>query len=343
MRSVWAVLLAACCCIANNGCLARQVARDGIGLRQALEEMYTDQVMDNLIRVVEHRPFVQLAYSGLSVQDFDKAGGNANGGEVDFPHSSVFDASKAGILKFTRTAGVMGKYPVGLTGERDRTMTFKADPVTDQNYIYVAYLNFARNPALFMVGCQKPPGPVHICRRCGDKWYWVPAEAGPEFLQLVLTTSLLPPHAAPTVYWDTTITGFAARLDANGAGLPNRWVVSLGKDVPNDEGYLAVTPQGGRKVWLPVERVDMLPFTADKKGGGPNPGGPGAPTKILYTQFGPKTLAIDQLPGLSGAATQFYARNIPNLGFRQPADAQNVQDTLDSIRMLLSKSTVVNP
>src|SRR5436309_3039397 len=82
----------------------------------------------------------------------------------------------------------------------------------------------ARDQTLFVVSCEKPCGPVHICRQCGKKWYWVPVEAGPEFLQLVLRTSILPPSAAPTVFWDTTIAGMAKRLNAQGQYMSsNHW------------------------------------------------------------------------------------------------------------------------
>src|SRR5690349_14841759 len=58
-----------CCLFVLPGCLARQVARDGRDLRGAIQDLYTDQVMDNLIRAYEGLPFVQLAYHDLVVQD----------------------------------------------------------------------------------------------------------------------------------------------------------------------------------------------------------------------------------------------------------------------------------
>lgn len=38
------------CC----GCLARHIAHDGTHLREAMVDIYTDQVMDNLIRALQH-------------------------------------------------------------------------------------------------------------------------------------------------------------------------------------------------------------------------------------------------------------------------------------------------
>src|SRR4051812_43482077 len=61
----------------SSGCLARQVARDGINVRQAVLDIYTDQIMDNLIRAKTCQPFVQLAYSAILVQDVDNVSGSA--------------------------------------------------------------------------------------------------------------------------------------------------------------------------------------------------------------------------------------------------------------------------
>src|SRR5690242_16054393 len=67
-----------------NGCLARQVAEDGMGIRRALVDMYTDQALDNLIRAHENRPFVQLKYSQLAIKDTDDAMATVNGGDAEF-------------------------------------------------------------------------------------------------------------------------------------------------------------------------------------------------------------------------------------------------------------------
>src|SRR2546426_6899290 len=79
MRSLRSFILLACV-VLTGGCLARQVARDGANFRTAIEDMYTDQIMDNLIRAHNNLPFIQLSYSNMLVQDTDTASGMA---EVD--------------------------------------------------------------------------------------------------------------------------------------------------------------------------------------------------------------------------------------------------------------------
>src|SRR6266478_4380262 len=68
MRAIrWAILLIplAIC----GGCLSRQIARDGTHLREAMLDIYTDQVMDNLIRARSNMPFVQMKYSNIQAND----------------------------------------------------------------------------------------------------------------------------------------------------------------------------------------------------------------------------------------------------------------------------------
>jgi hypothetical protein len=344
MRKCLRLLLAVACCSTVAGCLARQVTRDGINLRQALVDLYTDQAMDNLVRAAENRPFVQLAYTNLQVQDTDKASANTSGGEADFSGAHNFDASKVGASQFTRVTGFSGRFPFGVGGERDRILSFRADPVTDQNYVYERYVEFARNPALLMVGDGKPTWCVHLARRCGGKWYWIPVEAGPAFQQLVLTTSFLPPPAAVPVYWDTTIASITAQLDQKTKEpLENRWVVTFSKQVPNDDGVLTFSLKGGKKVSLPMIRVPLMPVTPDQKGSPAQSPGPGMPTSSLYTQFDKTTIPTERLIDATGAPAQFFAQNFPNLAPPPSKDNQKIQDTLESIRLLLNKTNPLNP
>ena len=95
---------------------------------------------------------------------------------------------------------VTNTYKVDGMADRKRAMTFDAEPVTDENDVYEAYLQFACDPALFVASDTPPDGPVHVYRKCGRRHYWVPCEAGPAFLQLVLRTALMRgPETAPPV------------------------------------------------------------------------------------------------------------------------------------------------
>src|SRR5436190_1242118 len=53
----------------TSGCLARQIASDGCSFRQAVLDIYTAQILDNLICAAQDRPFVQVGYHALQVTD----------------------------------------------------------------------------------------------------------------------------------------------------------------------------------------------------------------------------------------------------------------------------------
>jgi hypothetical protein len=316
----------------TSGCLARQVAEDGNGIRQALVAMYTDQALDNLVRAYESRPFVQLKYSMLSVKDTDDLMATGAGGEADFGTSAVTDLTKAGTARFTNGRSFAGKFPVSSTGERDRVMSFHADPVIDQTYIYDDYLKFAHDPKQFVASPVKPSCPVYLCKNCGAMWYWIPIEAGPAFLQLIVDTSFAPPPAAPAeVYYDATITGFDPQLDVNKKVVPFHYVLTLSKAVPNDDGIIQVVLKDGRKPWLPAFRLqqDGLPD--------------GAPTKLILTQFNPTTLASDAQSQLVGSAILFFSQHFPNVSAKAAADNQKVLDALEAIRLQLLKPNPALP
>src|SRR5207237_8099991 len=94
----------------------------------------------------------------------------------------------------------------GASLERDRTMEFKADPVTGKDDVYDYYLAFARDPELFVASPKEPSCPVYMKKKRGATWYWIPTSAGGVFLQLVLkTTFLRGPDTPPPTSWPTMI------------------------------------------------------------------------------------------------------------------------------------------
>jgi hypothetical protein len=92
---------------------------------------------------------------------------------------------------------------------------------------------------------------------------------------------------------------------------------------------------------LQVDRVDEQVDNTGKKTKGPDPG---TPTTTLYAYIAPQ-----DVPGgnpsltLVNAAAQFFSQNFPNLPAQPTPGLQKVQDSLESIRLLLNRSTVVSP
>jgi hypothetical protein len=140
MRIRGAVLAYLAIAMLSSGCLARQVASDGCDFRQALLDMYTDQLMDNLIRAAQNRAFVQLVYRGLVVTDSQILKGNL-GGEVDPTQTHTVLQSTRAVLN--RMHGATSKLLVGSSLERDRQMQVFADPVIAKQDVYDFYMAFA--------------------------------------------------------------------------------------------------------------------------------------------------------------------------------------------------------
>jgi hypothetical protein len=297
-----AVLLALCFA---SGCLTRQVARDGINFRQALLDIYTDQVMDNLIRASQNRPFVQLAYRNLIVTDAQTCKASASN-EAD--PSSNKSVAKATSALLTSMHAFTDRILFGGSLQRDRTMQFLSDPVTGQKDVYEYYLAFANDPALFCSSQGEPKCAVHIKKKCDGKWYWVPQEASGVFLQLALkTTFMRGPQTPPPIYWDTTIGAVISKGQHQSANSDKSVVqydyeITFLNPVPNDGGdgfRLIADLDGCREI-----AINLFHF------------GPASPatqfTNVLKAQYDAK------LPDLTNHHAKVLAPNLPNPGPESP-------------------------
>ena len=125
------VSLPLCC-----GCYHAQVRNDGNQVRRALLDMYEDQAMDNLIRAHDNLPFVQLNYHDVLVQATDQYTGTFTNNQT-FSASRTLNFSTAVTGTLMRAVG--SAFSFGGTGQRQDLLSFKADPITDQDDIYDKY------------------------------------------------------------------------------------------------------------------------------------------------------------------------------------------------------------
>src|SRR5206468_2782084 len=98
-----------------------------------------------------------------------------------------------------------------------------------------------------------PTCPVHIHRKRHKKHYWVPCEAGPAFLSLVLLTSFTPPGDPPvSPAYDVEVE--QVEIVRRPAGDNHFYTVNLKfKDpVPKGDGTLVVDVGEGRQARLTV-------------------------------------------------------------------------------------------
>jgi hypothetical protein len=306
--------------VLSSGCLARQVGNDGVDLRAAVLNMYTDQALDNLIRARNNLPFVQLSYSKLQVNNDNKLKAMMTGGAANFTYGhTVTPTAASPLARFTTLVMFAGAFPFSATDTGDRSLTFHADPITDQNFIYEEYLQFANTEGQFIDSDCPPAGPVHCMRKCGNRWYWVPLEARDAFLALVLKTAFGDDPAGPTIYWDTTIASVVPIPIPGASGNSRTYAVTFNDAVPYDNGVMFVTLKNGCKFELAVQEAPLPPPS----------GQPASPVPMVTKVY---TQSSEPLDGLEGAAVRLFLTSHPNTKSK-PAPTQNIQNTLDAIRV----------
>jgi hypothetical protein len=338
-RRTTRVLLLALCTVPLAGCLARQVECDGKQFRQALIGMYTDQVMDNLIRAYNNQPFVQLEYSDLTVQGDQKAIAAAD------VKQQIQTARQPGVLLTVAMAAVRtlaNTYDLFFAGTRAKTLTFKADPVTEENDVYSSYIAFAHNPALFVASEAAPACEAHIARRCGHTYYWVPKEAGPAFLEHCMRTTFqrgTEPAVPTAVAYERQIVSVEqVKLVGPKEGDAINAYIVLNDPVPNGPGVLAVALEDGRVVRLPMLAVD-----ADIAAGGAKDKAvlaEGRPTKSLRAQWSPRRMGFTQF-NLVGRPARFYSEYYPP-ELPIPQAPSTLQRAADDLRIIRINTTIQN-
>lgn len=312
-----------------TGCLARQVTRDGVQMRQALLEMYTDQVMDNLVRAHNNMPFVQVTYSDVTVQDNDELNATLNGS-----HTLSEDLVPAVTRNFVRMFG----WQAG--GTRSRTMSFVANPITDQNDIYDAYLEFARDPARFVVSCNDPGCAAHIVRKHKKVYYWVPVDAGKDFLDLTMATTFKRgAESAPPTAYEVTILSAKATLtnldpktnipkDPKLPGDLRFADLTFSSELLNGDATMVAKLKDGRTF-----KIDLIRATTRIKEGKKENVDPGDPTDVLTTKpWSPKAKGYTELD-LLGAKARIYSHDYPpDAPVAAPRTLQRIRADVNFIR-----------
>ena len=91
--------------VLTAGCYRGQIRNEGDQVRNALNDMYTNQIMDNLIRARRDLPFVHLNYHDLLVQSTDQYTGTLSNGQTFTGSRSLsYGAALAGT--FVHTIGI---------------------------------------------------------------------------------------------------------------------------------------------------------------------------------------------------------------------------------------------
>jgi hypothetical protein len=279
--------------------------------------------MDNLIRAQTFQPFVQLSYRNILLQEANTYVGDLTNAltrddtnVINVPHPVT------GML----TRHFMNLFTVHGGAQRAGLISYYAEPVTDQNDIYEAYLKYAQDPDLFMVSDTKPACPVHIMKKSCGKYYFVPVEAAPEFQKLVMATTFMRGRdAAPPPGYVSAKIVEATLGPPSGRGKVINVTLKFDQTVPSGDCIMTFNlAQGCRSV-----RLNLFPPAPPAK-----QLRRGTPTDTFDTQWNPENPETAFQPaGLIGKSVRIYSHDFPPDVPEPPqGKVQEVRDVLDRIR-----------
>lgn len=229
-RKVWIALLLL---VTLSGCVVKQLQKDQDQIRIALLDLYTNQIIDNLIRAHNGMPIIQLDYTNASGMITCKQNGTLSTGQQVTNSRTIAAAISSG-------RNILTTISAGLGAERTNQVSVAASPVLASNEVYDAYLAFLALPGSLVVSCNPPPPcSAHICRQCGEMYYWVPIEYQKEFFKLSLLTTAQRGKALFKAddFYTVTIQEVVSEEKGQFDDSPILHI-KLDKKVPNDAGFL---------------------------------------------------------------------------------------------------------
>jgi hypothetical protein len=221
------------------GCAVTETQNDQDKIRNALIDLYTNQVIDNLILAANGMPFIQLDYTNATATVTVNQNGTIGGTQqITNTHPLNMAARMAAVART-----IQSTFTYGVGGANTNQIALTANPAINNDEIYDAYLEYLTAPGSLNVTHERPPdGAAHICRKWHGDYYWVPVEFRMEFLRLALLTTaqrgrrLLPVPDFYAVRLTTLTDTFASRFDKQ-KGV-TQLTIKIDKKVPNDTGHI---------------------------------------------------------------------------------------------------------
>lgn len=324
--SLVSALLVATFCLA--GCRAGQLRQDQTEIRNTLLRLYEDQVMDNLIRTRNFLPIVQIDYSKITGTIEHNAGGQAGGSQqvTDSSYAAVpAGAAAPAAAAFPIRRAVQDIVNFGASASQKNQLTITGEPVIVSNDVYDAYLEYLAIPDRLLAADKLPEDmdTVHLWRRFGNMYYWIPKEHAPKFFRLYLATTVQRGEASSRPrFFETVIGGVVSAEPIPGTMTGFRIRLRLKKPVPNDSGELRVVLDGQERRFRiqPVANVELKKPTDE--------------IEILHdeTEQPPLTVA-DLTKAIEGKEAQVTLENV-RPGVTKTDDLlRDVQDTLELLRL----------
>ncbi|MGO9469562.1 MAG: hypothetical protein ACLQIB_21380 [Isosphaeraceae bacterium] len=255
VRCAFGILL---CGAAFSGCAVHETHKDHDLIRTALLDLYTNQIMDNLVRTVNGLPIIQLDYTNAATQV--TITNSISGSDTQAITASNLLTIPAATLAATRT--IMTTLMGNLGNMNSNQVSIAATPLTTSNEVYDAYLEFLdeeKNPGSLIVTCDPPkPGQAHLCKKFNGQYYWVPMMYRKLFFQLALSTTAQrgKPFQAPDKFYKVTLAD-PGRPQDNPTFPGTGWLLIFdiaGQKIPIDDGYLVLdSDKAGTK--FPIQTV----------------------------------------------------------------------------------------
>jgi hypothetical protein len=313
-----------------SGCRAHQLLHDQDQFRQTLMNLYTNQIMDNLIRASQGLPIIQVDYTAVTGTITQEAAAGIGG-------SQTFDATRQFAIPpvaHTLTRRLSQAFNYTANAKQTNQMGVEAKPLLGDAKVYNAYLNFVftRSDTGELVPTGKliqscdppPPGAAHVIRRVDKTYYWIPIEFKYNFLELaMITTSRVGPFPAPTAFEAVIKEVFKQAVPSIPGKTSYRLVLKFDRKLFNDSGTLevpvknrpykfSVVPYHGEVPKIPAPQGDETEFLS-----------------IAYSPFDPDGpgLDVDELVSeiINKTATLHLDHSSPK--------PNSVEDILGSMRM----------
>ncbi len=171
---------------AFSGCAVHEVHKDHDLIRTTLLDLYTNQLMDNIIRTANDMPIIQVDYTQATAMVTIM--NNIGGSDTQATTVNNLLTLPASTLARTRTA--MTTLMGNLGSSNTNQVTIQAAPLITNDDVYNAYLQFLAQPdTLRITDCAPPPGAAHMCKKQENKYYWIPKESRGLFMKLALQTT----------------------------------------------------------------------------------------------------------------------------------------------------------
>ena len=255
------LLLGVALLAANPGCRSQQLAKDQDQIRDAVLDLQTNQIMDNLIRIRKGLPIIHMDYIHMTGTVTNTGNGTLGGSQTTLTNRFLTAPATAATIRRAFT----NVFNHSASATQVNQLTLTAEPVTNSSSVYNAYLKFMKDPAHLIQTSEPPPpglallmrevtacgdSPCHHRNGCDSTYYWVPCEFNQEFFALSLNAVALrgePAEFSPN--FEVMVLGFhpgdVEKATASGARRV-RLRFKIDKKIPNDDGHMVATIKGRR-------------------------------------------------------------------------------------------------